>query len=423
MDNQVDVPILDVGGDYRIWTTAHDRVLHGSALIESDDERDALRHVFTRHVAIDRSRPTPEAMIRGKARGEALMALEALETALDASPAPKHPITILLDCSGSMRGMPIRTMAGMMDAVAEILMKRDIPFELLGHTTGHWKGGPVRTDFLAENARRLEKGLNRIRMPGRMNDLLHIVLKAHHEDWRQEALLPLLLPYLPKENIDGEALLWARERALQNDAGHPRILHLSDGAPVDCATLMLHPSSYLADHLEAVRIAIGAEGAVRLVEADLLERHPEERSTWNDEEMQARLCWQLVGGVARALDREVERPDAGTIERSATVIAGVHATTDPDHLLVSTWLDHERSGTLPANAFPAGAAVLAPASERIRVEGAIGRNIDAIADIARPVHPEIRISGNPEPEAQASFFRALRHQEKPGRDEAEPAAP
>ena len=57
---------------------------------------------------------------------------------------------------------------------------------------------------------------------------------------------------LLKENIDGEALLWAHKRLLGRSEQRRILMVISDGAPVDDATLSANPGNYLERHLREV---------------------------------------------------------------------------------------------------------------------------------------------------------------------------
>ncbi len=154
-------------------------------------------------------------------------------------------VTLLLDNSGSMRGRPITVAAMCGDILARTLERCGVKVELLGFTTRAWKGGQSRERWVAEN---------KPRNPGRLNDLRHIIYKAADQPWRRSRknLGLMLREGLLKENIDGEALLWAYRRLLAR-AEHRRILMvISDGAPVDDSTLSVNAGNYLEKHLREV---------------------------------------------------------------------------------------------------------------------------------------------------------------------------
>ena len=116
-------------------------------------------------------------------------------------------VTILIDNSGSMRGRPISIAAISADILARTLERCSVKTEILGFTTRAWKGGQAREAWLAAG---------RPPQPGRLNDLRHIVYKQADEPWRRakRSLGLMMREGLLKENIDGEALLWAHGRLI-----------------------------------------------------------------------------------------------------------------------------------------------------------------------------------------------------------------
>jgi cobaltochelatase CobT len=154
-------------------------------------------------------------------------------------------VTLLIDNSGSMRGRPITVAAMCGDILARTLERCAVKVEVLGFTTRAWKGGQSREKWVQDG---------KARNPGRLNDLRHIVYKSADAPWRRarKNLGLMLREGLLKENIDGEALLWAYRRLL-NRPEHRRILMvISDGAPVDDSTLSVNPGNYLEKHLREV---------------------------------------------------------------------------------------------------------------------------------------------------------------------------
>ncbi|HEU0117160.1 MAG TPA: cobaltochelatase subunit CobT [Alphaproteobacteria bacterium] len=154
-------------------------------------------------------------------------------------------VTLLLDNSGSMRGRPITLAAISADVLARTLERCGVKTEILGFTTRAWKGGLSRDEWVKSGKRPL---------PGRLNDLRHIVYKAADEPWRhaRRNLGLMLREGLLKENIDGEALLWAHARLLARPEQRRILMVISDGAPVDDSTLSVNPGNYLEQHLRAV---------------------------------------------------------------------------------------------------------------------------------------------------------------------------
>jgi len=167
-------------------------------------------------------------------------------------------VTLLIDNSGSMRGRPISIAAISADILARTLERCGVKTEILGFTTRAWKGGQSRETWLAAG---------RPPQPGRLNDVRHIVYKKADEPWRRaRANLGLMMREgLLKENIDGEALLWAHGRLLARPEERRILMVISDGAPVDDSTLSVNSGSYLERHLRQVIGWIEARSPVELI--------------------------------------------------------------------------------------------------------------------------------------------------------------
>lgn len=167
-------------------------------------------------------------------------------------------VTLLIDNSGSMRGRPISIAAISADIMARTLERCGVKTEILGFTTRAWKGGQSREDWLAAG---------RPAMPGRLNDLRHIVYKKADEPWRRARrnLGLMMREGLLKENIDGEALLWAHGRLITRHEERRILMVISDGAPVDDSTLSVNSGTYLERHLRQVIEWIENRSPVQLV--------------------------------------------------------------------------------------------------------------------------------------------------------------
>jgi len=152
-------------------------------------------------------------------------------------------VTILIDNSGSMRGRPISVAAICADILSRTLERCSVKVEILGFTTKNWKGGKSREMWNIKN-----KPIN----PGRLNDLRHIIYKSADKPWRQSKknLGLMLKEGLLKENIDGEALLWAFKRINSRKEERKILMVISDGAPVDDSTLSVNSGDYLEKHLK-----------------------------------------------------------------------------------------------------------------------------------------------------------------------------
>lgn len=167
-------------------------------------------------------------------------------------------VTLLIDNSGSMRGRPISIAAISADVLARTLERCGVKTEILGFTTRAWKGGQSREAWLAGG-----KPAN----PGRLNDLRHIVYKKADEPYRhaRKHLGLMMREGLLKENIDGEALLWAHARMLARPEDRRILMVISDGAPVDDSTLSVNNAGYLEQHLRRVIDWIEKQSPVQLV--------------------------------------------------------------------------------------------------------------------------------------------------------------
>lgn len=172
-------------------------------------------------------------------------------------PGPDTVVSLLIDNSGSMRGQPIALAALAAEVLAQTLERCRIPVEILGFTTRSWRGGRVYADWQKDG-----KPPN----PGRLNEVRQIIYKSAAQPWRQARLgLGLMLrDGLLKENIDGEALLWAQSRLLQRPERRRILIVLSDGAPVDDATTSANAPGYLEAHLRQVIRAIEGHGQIEL---------------------------------------------------------------------------------------------------------------------------------------------------------------
>jgi cobaltochelatase CobT len=167
-------------------------------------------------------------------------------------------VTLLIDNSGSMRGKPISTAAISADILARTLERCGIKVEILGFTTREWKGGRVREKWLSAG---------KPKNPGRLNELRHIVYKTAEAPWRRvrNNLGLMMREGILKENIDGEALLWAHGRLLARPEERRILMVISDGAPVDDSTLSANPGHYLDQHLRDVIAWIENVSDVQLI--------------------------------------------------------------------------------------------------------------------------------------------------------------
>jgi cobaltochelatase CobT len=209
-------------------------------------------------------------------------------------------VTILIDNSGSMRGRPIMVAAVCADILARTLERCGVKTEILGFTTRAWKGGSSREDWLKAG---------KPAQPGRLNDLRHIIYKAADAPWRRSRrnLGLMMREGLLKENIDGEALIWAHHRLIGRPEQRRILLVISDGAPVDDSTLSVNSGHYLERHLREVIAEIEAKSPVQLIAIGIghdVTRYYRNAVTIVDVEQ---LAGAMVEQLADLFDEDVRR--------------------------------------------------------------------------------------------------------------------
>jgi cobaltochelatase CobT len=267
--------------DYRIFTTKYDEVVEAPELCD-EEELGRLRAYLDQQLVHLQSAVTKLAnrlQRRLMAQQNRSWDFDQEEGLLDAARLarvivnPAHSlsykieretefrdtiVSLLIDNSGSMRGRPISIAAISADILARTLERCGVKVEILGFTTRAWKGGQARETWLAAG---------RPPNPGRLNDLRHIVYKAADEPWRRarKNLGLMMREGLLKENIDGEALLWAHGRLIARHEERRILMVISDGAPVDDSTLSVNSGTYLERHLRQVIGWIQARSPVELV--------------------------------------------------------------------------------------------------------------------------------------------------------------
>jgi cobaltochelatase CobT len=223
-------------------------------------------------------------------------------------------VSLLIDNSGSMRGRPISVAAMSADILARTLERCAVKVEILGFTTRAWKGGQAREQWLAAG---------KPATPGRLNDLRHIVYKPADAPWRRarKNLGLMLREGILKENIDGEALLWAHNRLIGRPEQRRILMVISDGAPVDDSTLSVNPSNYLEQHLRDVIDWIESYSPVELMAIGIghdVTRYYRRAVTIVDAE-------QLGGTMMEELASLFDEDASGTTARKARPLAGVRS--------------------------------------------------------------------------------------------------
>lgn len=210
-------------------------------------------------------------------------------------------VTLLIDNSGSMRGRPITIAAICGDILARTLERCGVKVEILGFTTRAWKGGKSREAWLEAN---------RPANPGRVNDVRHIIYKAADEPWRhaRRNLGLMMREGLLKENIDGEALEWARKRLMARPEQRRIMMVISDGAPVDDSTQSVNAGNYLEAHLRQVIEDIETRSPIQLVAVGIghdVTRYYRRAVTLLDAE---ELAGALTDELAALFDEEMPGP-------------------------------------------------------------------------------------------------------------------
>jgi cobaltochelatase CobT len=266
---------------YKVFTRAYDEIVAAEDLCDQD-ELDRLRAFLDKqlqalHGAVSRlANRLQRRLLAQQNRG---WDFDLDEGTIDAARLarvvvdPMHPlmfkqeretqfrdtvVTLVLDNSGSMRGRPIMVAACCADILARTLERCGVKVEILGFTTRAWKGGHSREAWL--NAMKPP-------LPGRLNDLRHIIYKSADMPWRRARrnLGLMMREGLLKENIDGEALAWAHQRLLARPEQRRILMMISDGAPVDDSTLSVNSGSYLERHLRQVIEEIETRSPVELL--------------------------------------------------------------------------------------------------------------------------------------------------------------
>ena len=260
--------IDNINLDYKIFTTQFDEIIKAENL-ENSDEASKLRKTLDQQLVSFQDIITKLANKLQRqllAKQNRAWEFDLEEGLLDSSKLPRiimdpyHSlsfkkekdldfkdtiVTLLIDNSGSMRGRPITIAAICADILSRTLERCSVKVEILGFTTKNWKGGQSR-EFWNKNSKP--------NTPGRLNDLKHIIYKGADTHWRQAKnnLGLMLKEGLLKENIDGEAILWAYNRIQKRKEERKILMVISDGAPVDDSTLSVNSGDFLEKHLKKI---------------------------------------------------------------------------------------------------------------------------------------------------------------------------
>jgi cobaltochelatase CobT len=271
----------DTGAAYRAYTTAFDEIAEAADLCDPDEllrlRKSLDRQLDNLHTVV--ARLANKLQRKLMAQQNRSWAFDLEEGVLDAARLtrvvvdPMQPlsykmerdqefrdtvVTLLIDNSGSMRGRPITIAAICADILARTLERCGVKVEILGFTTRAWKGGQAREKWVEDG---------RPAKPGRLNELRHVIYKPANAPWRRArtSLGLMMKEGLLKENIDGEALMWAHQRLLARPEARRIMMVISDGAPVDDTTSSANGGAYLERHLRDVISFIETRSPVELL--------------------------------------------------------------------------------------------------------------------------------------------------------------
>lgn len=281
MEPPAPAPVSDADPNYTVYTTDHDEEIRAEDLAEPvelerlraylDQQLDPLKGAVSRLAnKLQRRLQAQQSRSWEFDREEGILDAGRLARVVANPTTPLSfkvekdmefrdtVVTLLLDNSGSMRGRPISIAAICADVLARTLERCSVKVEILGFTTRAWKGGQSREAWLNEG---------RTQLPGRLNDLRHIIYKSADAPMRRtrDNLGLMMKEGLLKENIDGEALEWAHRRLAGRKEARKIMMVISDGAPVDDSTLSVNPANYLEKHLRDVIAMIERRKAVELL--------------------------------------------------------------------------------------------------------------------------------------------------------------
>ena len=316
---------------YRVFTTAYDEVV-GAADLCDPMELDRLRALLDQQLTVLSSvvaRLANKLQRRLMAQQNRSWMFDLEEGVLDTarltrvitdptsplsfkaeseSPFRDTVVTLLLDNSGSMRGRPIMVAAVCADILARTLERCGVKVEILGFTTRAWKGGQSREAWITAGK---PPG------PGRLNDLRHIIYKAADAPWRRakKNLGLMMREGLLKENIDGEALLWAHDRLMARPEARRILMVISDGSPVDDSTQSANAALYLDKHLRQVIAEIEDRSSVELLAIGIghdVTRWYRRAVTLVDVEQ---LAGAMIEKLAELFDAEAAAPVRGRPQR------------------------------------------------------------------------------------------------------------
>ena len=269
----------EASGNYRVFTRAYDQERSAARLVREELLREYRGQIDTRigSMGVNLARlarslrsllATPQldgwdgGQEEGLIDGRRLAQLVASPTERrlfrvpHAEPVADCVVSVLLDCSGSMKQHGL-ALAALVDVLVRALEMAGAVTEILGFTTATWNGGRAQRDW---------HRAGRPAHPGRLNEVCHLVFKDADTPWRhaRRGVAALLKADMFREGVDGEAVLWATQRLMDRNEGRKLLLVISDGSPMDSATHLANDSHYLDQHLRDVVSAVESAGAVEI---------------------------------------------------------------------------------------------------------------------------------------------------------------
>lgn len=250
---------------YEPYTQEFDRIEHIDAIL-SEERIAEIHRVMT---AYRGSRhPQVEALAQAVDRMGEHIGQTFEQNGVDPS---QTTVALLIDGSGSTRGETAKNIALGTIELCIALEQLGVETTVLGYTTSSWKGGASREKWIRDG-----RPLN----PGRLCDLQHVIYKqpADAVASARDLLCAIACDETKRENIDGEAVMWAAECLHTLDRPNKILVNVTDGFfPIDDSTLYSNPDGtmLLLGHLLTVNNKIEDEGAIALtgVYVDLTEDH------------------------------------------------------------------------------------------------------------------------------------------------------
>lgn len=278
--DRMDERSLDEVGGYHVFTRDHDVELSGASLylearrrelrLKLDDEIAAQSvSVFTIARRLQRLLIGAERDGWNHGREEGVLDAARLGQIV-ANPAQREVflseryrvtspavVSFLIDNSGSMKRQRHENVTVLVDTLARALDLAGATSEILGFTTASWNGG----EPLREWRRVMEPA-----EPGRLAEVAHIVYKDADTPWKRSRLSTssMMRTQHFREGVDGEAIAWAYGRLASRPEPRKLLLVVSDGAPMEAATMNANGEAFLEAHLINVVRRIEREGRVEV---------------------------------------------------------------------------------------------------------------------------------------------------------------